>query len=190
MVQGRGPFNLHINEGECVVVSGHSGTGKSLLLRAICDLDVHQGECQLDSLYCHEVPAPEWRRHVGLLPAKPSWWFDTVKEHFIHYDQAAMDALGFTIETWNWQVSRLSSGEQQRLALLRLLQFSPRALLLDEPTASLDKTNTTRVEKLLAQYQAQHQSPILWVTHDPEQARRVGKRHFYLNANGLEIVEE
>lgn len=188
IVQGRGPFNLALNQSECVAISGQSGSGKTLLLRAIGDIEAHQGECKLDQIPSHQLPAPEWRRRVGLLPAKSIWWFDRVCEHFHQRDNGALEALGFSPDTWNWQVSRLSSGEQQRLALLRLLQNSPSILLLDEPTASLDKTNSERVELLIKHYQLQHQCPVLWVTHDLDQARRVAQRHYHIRATGLELA--
>ena len=188
LVQGRGPFNLQVGENECVAISAQSGTGKSLFLRAIADIEPHQGECRLDDCQCFEVPAPEWRRRVALLPAKAQWWYDTVGEHFHQRDESALTSLGFTPETWHWQVSRLSSGEQQRLSLLRLLQNSPRVLLLDEPTASLDKINSQRVEGLIKNYQLKNQCPIIWVTHDNEQAQRVAQRHYHMRSDGLEIV--
>jgi len=160
------------------------------LLRAIADIERHQGECRLDTLNCEQIAAPLWRQQVALLPAKPQWWFDTVGEHFHHRDEQALAMLGFTNETWHWQISRLSSGEQQRLALLRLLQQKPSVLLLDEPTASLDSDSCQRVEQLVQHYQAQQACPIIWVTHDPKQARRIAIRHYWLSRTGLDLVEE
>jgi len=186
-IQGRGPFDLQISENECIAISGDSGTGKSLLLRAIVDIESHQGRCLLDDTACDSVPAPLWRQRVGLLPAKPVWWFDTVGEHFHHRDDNALVSLGFDAASWHWQISRLSSGEQQRLALLRLLQNKPQVLLLDEPTASLDQTNCRRVESLIKHYREQNHCPIIWVTHDIDQARRVADRHYRMSANGLDL---
>ena len=131
------------------------------------------------------MPAPQWRRLVGLLPAKSLWWFDTVGEHFRGYEPHWLGALGFAPDVMNWTVSRLSSGEQQRLSLLRLLQNQPKALLLDEPTASLDADNIGRVEKLVREYQNARQCAILWVTHDRGQATRVAQRHFVIKENQL-----
>jgi ABC-type iron transport system FetAB ATPase subunit len=89
-----------------------------------------------------------------------------------------------------WHVSRLSSGERQRLALLRLLGNRPKVLLLDEPTANLDSENTLKVEKLLHIYRKQQQSALLWISHDPEQIRRVGTRHFILRNGRLEEQQD
>lgn len=184
----RGPFSLRIEAGECISLRGASGSGKSLLLRAIADLDVHTGKVQLDDIACDTIPAPQWRQQVALIPAESQWWFDEVGAHFTGQCASrndCLEALGFSAETLSWQVSRLSSGEKQRLALARVLENKPRVLLLDEPTASLDATNTSIVEGLVAEYRQQTQAAVLWVSHDPAQAARVATRHFQLTANGL-----
>lgn len=77
------PVDLQINAGELIFISGPSGSGKSLLLRAIADLDPHQGEVLIDDQPRASIPAPEWRRRVGLLPAETGWWADRVGDHFI-----------------------------------------------------------------------------------------------------------
>lgn len=76
------PVDLQINAGELVFISGPSGSGKSLLLRAIADLDPNQGEVLIDDRPRASIPAPEWRRRVGLLPAESGWWSDRVGDHF------------------------------------------------------------------------------------------------------------
>jgi hypothetical protein len=80
--------------------------------------------------------------------------------------------------------ARCSTGEKQRLALLRSLMQGPAVLLLDEPTGNLDQDSTRRVEALLDDYRQQQSAALLWVTHDPEQIRRVARRSFTLR-NGL-----
>jgi len=187
--QQRGPYNLRVESNECVSLTGPSGAGKSLLLRAIADLDPHQGDVLLNDKACSAIPAPQWRRLVGLLPAKSAWWFDIVGDHFRDYKPEWLSALGFDADIMRWTVSRLSSGEQQRLSLLRLLQNQPQALLLDEPTASLDSGNTSRVEQLIHEYQIAHQCAILWITHDPAQAARIAQQHLAINENEIRQLE-
>jgi len=190
---GRGPYSLDIAAGQCVSLSGPSGSGKSLLLRAIADLDPHDGEVFLDNIAQTQYTAPQWRKRVALLPAESQWWLDNVGDHFPVSNNGGNDCpwlvpLGFNADTLNWQVSRLSSGEKQRLALARALMNKPRALLLDEPTASLDPQTSHIVEQLIADYCHESGAVALWVSHDAQQAARVGDQQRILTAHGFEHV--
>lgn len=180
-----GPIDLIIGPSECVCLSGPSGSGKTLMLRAIADLDSHGGRVLLGDVEDSRLSAPEWRRRVGLLPAESQWWHDTVGDHFSGIETAWLHTLGFNDGVMAWQVSRLSTGERQRLALLRLLGNRPEALLLDEPTASLDPDNVRRAEELIAAYRQEGESPVLWISHDPEQIRRVADRSYRMNAGRI-----
>ena len=182
-----GPFDLSIDAGESVGLSGPSGAGKTLLLRAIADLDPHTGDIFLDNRECRTYDAPGWRCHIALLPAESQWWSDTVGAHFRQLDQHWLTALGFEPDVLDWQVARLSTGERQRLALARLLCNQPQVLLLDEPTASLDPENTQRVERLIDEYRQQQQACVIWVSHNAGQLRRVcGRRCRVVNGKLLE----
>jgi len=174
-----------VAEGECVCLSGPSGVGKTLFLRAVADLDPHEGRVSVDGVACEAVSAPNWRRRVGMLPAESQWWHEQVGPHFHQPRETWLAMLGFAPEAMGWQVSRLSTGERQRLALLRLLDNAPEALLLDEPTASLDPTSVERVETLIAGYRAERGAAVLWVSHDPQQIARVAHRHGVLRDGGL-----
>jgi len=177
---------MDVGPSQCVSLTGPSGSGKTLMLRAVADLDPHEGDLFLDDIECAGIPAPVWRRQVGMLPAESLWWFDTVGEHFPAIDEGRLAMLGFDKDVTAWQVSRLSTGERQRLALARLLCNGPKALLLDEPTASLDSANRSRVEQLIASYMKEADAPVIWVSHDPEQAGRVALRHFMMKSGELE----
>jgi putative ABC transport system ATP-binding protein len=171
--RGLEPVDLALAPGERVFLSGPSGSGKSLLLRAVADLDPHPGEVWLDGVRRSQVPAPEWRRRVGLLPAESHWWANLVGEHLPAAACPLLADLGFGPETLDWTVSRLSTGERQRLALVRALAYRPEALLLDEATANLDPPNRERVETLVETYRVEHAAAVLWVSHDPEQRARL-----------------
>lgn len=168
------------------MLSGPSGAGKSLLLRAVADLIPHEGEVYLGDQRCAHISPEQWRRDVGLLPAESQWWVDTVGEHFSQYDKTLFAALGFDESVMQWEVSRCSTGERQRLAMIRLLQQQPKALLLDEPTASVDTVNTEQIEKIIQAYQQKNQIPVVWVSHQSDQIKRVSHRHLLLSNNRLE----
>ncbi|MBI9019985.1 MAG: ATP-binding cassette domain-containing protein [Verrucomicrobia bacterium] len=190
-----GPFSFSVERGECVALSGPSGCGKTLLLRALADLDPAEGDVLLDGMSRNEVPAPQWRRRVGWLPAESSWWFDRVGEHFSKpwkkSDESFqwLEKLGFQREVLDWKIERLSTGEKQRLALFRLLLNEPQVLLLDEPTAALDHMNVGLVEDFITTYRRDAGAAVLWVSHNPEQIARMADRHFQFAGNGLEAVQ-
>ena len=169
---------------ECLGLTGPSGSGKSLLLRAIADLDPSGGKALLDGVDRNTMPAHVWRSLVGYLPAEGVWWSDRVGDHFRGHDPYAVDLLGFDEDVMTWSVARLSTGEKQRLALSRLLAQSPRALLLDEPTASLDARRTIVVERIIADYAQAQGAPMIWVSHDSEQLKRVCKHALRLHRGG------
>lgn len=171
------PISLSVLSGRCLCISGPSGVGKTLLLRAIADLDPFEGRVFLGNLEHMNVDGPTWRRNVGLLPAESHWWFDRVGAHFSEPQVFGLEQLGFDIKILDRKVAGLSTGERQRLAVLRLLSQRPKALLLDEPTASLDPKNVRRVERFIAEYRSTGKIPVLWVSHDPRQIKRVGDQH-------------
>lgn len=176
-VRGLAPFDVDIASGESVAVIGPSGSGKSLILRAIADLDRNDGNASVDSDDRAAMSAPAWRARVGYLAAAPGWWAETVGAHFADRGKAAalIAELGLPADALDWRVDRLSTGEQQRLALARMLVNDPQVLLLDEPTSGLDDDATTTVEALLAARRSAGVA-MLVVTHDAAQARRLAER--------------
>jgi ABC-type iron transport system FetAB ATPase subunit len=182
---GRGPYSFSLLTGQIIAVSGASGAGKSLLLRAIADLEPHQGAMTLDGENYLNFSGPEWRCRAMYLPAEAQWWKETVREHLIaEPGREELELFGFGVETLDWEISRLSSGEKQRLAILRMLQRRPQILLLDEPTASLDQQNIAKIETMLQNYVLREKAAAVWVSHDPLQIERVADRHFEILAGG------
>ncbi len=182
-----GPVSLDVAAGECICVSGPSGAGKSQLLRAIADLDPHAGEVRLSGMSLESIEPPEWRRQVGLLPPESSWWLPRVADHFHTAVPLPLAEVGLDDAILEQPVARLSSGEKQRLALLRLLANQPRVLLLDEPTANLDPENTRLVEAMIAAYREAYRAAVIWVSHDRQQAARVCDRHYATVAGTLQL---
>jgi ABC-type iron transport system FetAB ATPase subunit len=181
-----GPFDFSAGRGECVAVTGPSGAGKSLLLRMIADLDPSDGEVWLDGRERAQFAAPDWRRRVAYAAAEPGWWDERVAPHFSEIAAARPLAarLGVADELLDGPVLRLSTGERQRLALVRTLLLDPPVLLLDEPTGALDAASVERVETLLRE-RLTGGVTVLLVTHDAALAMRLGDRHFAMRERRL-----
>jgi ABC-type iron transport system FetAB ATPase subunit len=118
--------------------------------------------------------------------AESGWWSEQVAAHFI--DVAAGRALAPRLdlkpELFDGPVLRLSTGEKQRLALIRALQLASPVLLLDEPTSALDEAAQAKTEDLLRGRLAEGVA-LLLVSHDRAQAARLGRRQFIMEAGKL-----
>jgi putative ABC transport system ATP-binding protein len=185
-----GPFNLALAAGDCLVISGPSGIGKSLLLRMIADLDENTGTVLLNGAARDSMPAPHWRQQVTYVAAESGWWADTVREHMQPAAQAAALAprLGLRAELLNAQVAQLSTGERQRMALLRAIIRKPAVLLLDEPTSALDHASTLAVETLLTELAAAGTGLVV-VSHNEQQAERIATRRVQMTRGILTNLE-
>ncbi len=185
-----GPADFSLRGGEIIAVRGPSGSGKSLMLRAIADLDPAEGEVSLDGTPRARIPATEWRRRVGFVPAESGWWDDRVREHFPDggSDTALIEALGLDPAALDWEVRRLSTGERHRLAIARALVRKPEVWLFDEPTAALDAEAARRVEAVITQGRDRG-AAILLVTHDDAQAARLADRTLTMAAGRLVAPE-
>lgn len=181
-----GPFDLEL--AGAVAISGPSGAGKSLFLRMVADLDPNEGEVILNGRRRSAMSAPEWRRQVVYSAAETGWWSEHVADHFFGPFLASARALAARFmlapQLIDGPVTRLSSGEKLRLALIRALLLDPPVLLLDEPTGALDQESTRLVEQALRERTAAG-AVVLISTHDPAQPERLGARHLRMAAGRL-----
>lgn len=187
---GLEPTSFSVSPGECVAVSGPSGAGKTLLLRALADLDPSEGCVTLHGRDRTAIPAPEWRRQVVYVPAEPGWWAQGVGEHFPDWAAASplLLQVGLPHDAKDWPIKRCSTGERLRLALVRALVAAPCVMLLDEPTAALDAATEAAVETLMRERLRQGLA-ALWVTHDETQARRVAHRALLVEAGRVRAAD-
>jgi putative ABC transport system ATP-binding protein len=187
-----GPFDLVLAAGECVAITGPSGSGKSLFLRMIADLDPSEGDVFLDERERRRFSPPAWRSRVVYNAAEPGWWSESVAEHFqgttpgnnLAFARAMAPRLGLAPALLDGPLVRLSTGERQRLALIRALALNSPVLLLDEPTGALDQESTQLVEQVLRERLAAGVA-IAMVTHTPQQAVRLGQRHLRMENRHL-----
>ncbi|WP_320202013.1 ABC transporter ATP-binding protein (plasmid) [Agrobacterium sp. rho-13.3] len=173
-----GPFDLDLQTGTCLAITGPSGIGKSVLLRMLADLIPHSGSVSLDGVNCSDMPGPAWRRAVRYHASEPGWWERTVDSHFsTDASRETAKALGLRGGVFDEPVDNLSTGERQRLAFLRSIEDTPRFLLLDEPTSALDQTSTLQVEGIIKTL-LQRDVGVIIVSHDLEQVARVSHSVF------------
>jgi ABC-type multidrug transport system ATPase subunit len=175
------PLSFEVPDGECLSIEGPSGAGKTLLLRAIADLDPASGQVFLDGAERGEFTAPAWRRVVRYCAAEPGWWTDTPRAAInpAPRQDRLLASLGLLTSSLDQPLATLSTGERQRLSLVRALADEPRVLLLDEPTGSLDAANTALVEEHLKFLLLSGRSVIL-VSHDPRQIERLAHARLQL----------
>lgn len=167
-------------QGTTLSVQGPSGVGKTTMLRTIADLDPHQGRVDLGDYAHTELSGPVWRRHVMYVDTNAGWWADTVADHFDKLTdiKPLMEQAGLSGGLLSRSPSTLSTGERQRMALIRALVRKPIFLLLDEPTSALDEETTLLVEVLLRDAKNSGTGMII-VTHDKAQCARLAD-HTYV----------
>jgi phosphate transport system ATP-binding protein len=201
--------------GQVTAIIGPSGCGKSTLLRCLNRMHETipgarvEGEVRFDGrdIYEPAVSAIGVRRHIGMVFQRPTP-FPTMsirdnvaaglkilprdqRPSKTETDDIVERALRRTA-LWDEVKDRLhasaialSGGQQQRLCIARALATSPKVLLLDEPTASLDPLSTQRIEELV--YELRSEVTIIIVTHNMQQAARISDRTAFLLAG--ELVE-
>lgn len=183
---------MEVERGTVTAVLGSNGSGKSTLLTVIAGINaadcgtVGMGEMAIGARF----PAPlAWRRAVTMVAQKPYLFHGTVA-HNIGYglhlrsvpraqrEQRIRDMLRkIGLEEFARRDAReLSGGEAQMVALARALTLDPEILLLDEPTAYIDRDNAARLEQVISTLRAKRELSLLMATHDLAQANRVADR--------------
>jgi len=194
--QGEASFVVHAElslERGILVLFGPSGAGKSLTLEALAGLipaergwiRVH-GQVLLDRERGIEVPVH--RRRFGYVPQQHSLLpfcdvatnvaFGLPRRERRRNNprvQALLEEFGLR-PLARARPQSLSGGERQRVALARALAVEPHLLLLDEPFASIDHVGRAALHRILKTTLERHQTPAVFVTHDPEEAATLGDR--------------
>lgn len=179
------PLSFELSGGECLAVEGPSGAGKTLLLRALADLDPAAGRVVVDGQERNELPAHEWRRRVRYCSAEPAWWSDTPRGSFPVNAPTAklarlLQSLDLDPSLLDRPIAVLSTGERQRLALVRALLDEPPVILLDEPTGALDPQSKALVEELI-RFQLLSGHCVVLVSHDEAQIGRLADARLVLS---------
>ena len=187
-------IDAEVPEGATAIV-GPSGAGKSTLLRLLNRLvDPDRGEIGYRGQPLRSCEPLALRREVSLVPQLPALLAGTVESNLRYAADLAGEELdadrtlalaGLDGSFAERDVAKLSVGEQQRAMLARALAQRPRVLLLDEPTSALDHAARDKIEAALAELRRELEISIVLVSHDPEQARRLGDWVLQLDCGSL-----
>ena len=178
-------FNMEVFPGEFVAITGKSGSGKSTLLNILGMLEPFDAGSY--TILGIENPQSDSKESVRLLRSKISYLFQNfalVNERSVAYNleialrfagvsrakkkeliAQALQRVGL-VGFEKKKVYQLSGGEQQRVALARIILKPSEIILADEPTGSLDLGNRNKVMEILAQLNQEGRTVIV-VTHDP-----------------------
>ncbi len=186
-------FNMDIPDGEFLVFAGNSGCGKTTMLNIIGALEKpDKGKILVDGtdIYVRKNQREYFKNKVGFLfqnfalveskTASQNLEFVRKKDRTDMTVKEALDMVGIADKT-DTKVYKLSGGEQQRVALARLMLKKCDIILADEPTGSLDDGNARAVMDILRQMNAQGKTVIL-VTHN-EKIMAEAERVVRLNEN-------
>lgn len=174
-------------------VAGPSGAGKSTLLRLCNRLEVATaGRVLLDGDDVADLDPLVLRRRVGMVFQQPVVFAGTVRENLLvarpRADDAALAATmgraGLDATFLDRRADDLSGGEAQRSCIARALLTDPEVLLMDEPTSALDVDARQTIEHL-ARDLADQGIPVVWVTHDLDQAERLADRTIVMVAGRI-----
>jgi cell division transport system ATP-binding protein len=198
--------SLEIGKGDFVFLVGHSGTGKSSLLRLLYkEARPTSGEITVDGIRVDRLKRgriPALRRHLGVvfqdfkLLADKTVWENVAfamqvtgahTREVMRQVPRALDLVGLSHKSRMYP-GELSGGEQQRTAIARALVNNPKILLCDEPTGNLDPANTTEIMELLLRINLKG-TTIVVATHNQAVVDRMRRRVVRLE-DGRVVTDE
>src|SRR2546423_2764060 len=195
--------NLHVDQGESVVLLGPSGCGKTTTLRMIGGHEFPtEGDIVLDGqslvgLPPHKRPTTTVVRHFALFPHRTT--LENVecglKTSGVGKDERrklafeALEMVGLA-PLADRKPRALSGGQQQRVALARVLVTKPKALLLDEPLGDLDRLLQLRMRVELRNLQRQLGLMFVHVTHNQEEALSMADRIVVMNEARIQQIAD
>lgn len=176
--------NLAINEGEKITIAGPSGSGKSTILKLCAKLiSPTSGTITFAGQNIEELESSKYRKEVSYCFQQPVLFGNTAEDSFKFvyqinnqaYDQKRVQEIIASLELpqdiLQRNISELSGGEKQRIALGRNVTFLPKVLLLDEVTTGLDLSTKDLILKWLVQLNANDRVTLVRVTHEEDEIK-------------------
>lgn len=195
-------LNLEVRDGEIMALVGPSGAGKTTLLRIINMLDgQYEGKVIINGAVAGTSDNMGLRRSMAMVFQKPVVFSMSVYDNVAYglrlrsvpkaeIDQSVKDVLTLLDMAGREReyARHLSGGEAQRIAFARAYVLKPKLLLLDEPTANLDRNNVAIIEKAIKNVNERYGTTVVLVTHSLHQARRLaGRIAFMMDGELIEI---
>lgn len=186
-------LNLEINKGELLVLIGPSGCGKTTTMKMINRLISHsKGKIMVDGKDINTIEPVSLRRNIGyviqqiglfphytieeniaLIPRLKKWQEPEIKDRV----RQLMNSVGLKPDVFAKRYPReLSGGQQQRVGVARALAANPDIILMDEPFGALDPITREQLQDELLRIQAEMHKTIVFVTHDMDEALKLGDR--------------
>lgn len=196
-------INLKIEEGEFIAILGPSGCGKTTLLKLINRLlTFDKGSILIDGKDILESNPVDLRRNIGYAIQGSILFPHMTIEQNISYVPSLLngnDKKRTKMAVYKWlkivgldesllerYPDELSGGQQQRVGIARALAASPDILLMDEPFSAVDEITRKNLQDEIIRIQKETGITILFVTHDVEEAMRLGTKILILNNGSIE----
>ena len=184
-----GPIDFTLEAGSRTALIGVSGAGKSSLVNALLGFAPYRGELKVNGLELATLDMSQWRLQLGWLSQNPQLFHASLRDNLLLAKPTASDAeLEDALkraQAWEFamekgldypvgdQAGGLSVGQAQRLALARTLLKSTQLMVLDEPTASLDRHSERAI--MITLEQAMAGQTLLMITHRLDQLTKMDK---------------
>lgn len=197
-------LNLKINYGECVTLIGKSGSGKTTMLKLINGLiSPNSGQIFIKGREINDWDIIELRRNIGYVIQQIGLFPHMNIEDNIGYvlnikkdskknirkrAEELIDLVGITQDYLKKYPRELSGGQRQRIGVARALAADPDIILMDEPFGAVDEITRRTLQDEMIKLQGNLKKTIVFVTHDIEEAFKLGSR-IVLFENG-KIVQE
>lgn len=192
--------SVQVSAGEILAVVGPSGAGKSSFLRLLNRLDEPtSGTVLIKSRDFRSIAPRELRRRIGMVMQTAYLFPGTVAANIAFGPRQSGEILAPArmelllervglVGFGDRDVSNLSGGEAQRVALARTLANEPEVLLLDEPTSALDEASARGIERLILDVVSERRMTCIIVTHNRAQAARLAERAMVMEAGRLVAI--
>ncbi|MGH2980075.1 MAG: ABC transporter ATP-binding protein [Solirubrobacterales bacterium] len=194
-------FSLTVDAGEICVLVGPSGCGKTTALRLVNHMiELTGGDILIDGESIRARPPAELRRHIGyviqqiglfphltigdnigVVPRLLGW----DRQRITRRVEEMLDLVSLPAGMRDRFPAQLSGGQRQRVGVARALAADPPLMLMDEPFGAIDPINRERLQNQFLRLQADIRKTILFVTHDIDEAIKMGDRVAVMQKGGV-----